>query len=97
MLEQLIKKYLITGAKVDPLKFDQPDLMVSDLGLDSLGLVEMLFEVEEHFGFQIADPMQFQTMRFQDMVAAIEAEVRAHNNGELPEIQVPDSSPGTNP
>lgn len=87
MLEELIKKYLVDGAKVEPAKFDQPDLMVADLGLDSLGLVEMLFEVEEQFGFQISDPMQFQTMRFTDMVAAIEAEVREHNNGELPALE----------
>lgn len=92
MLAQLIKTYMITGAKVDPSKFDQPDLMVSDLGLDSLGLVEMLFEVEDRFGFQITDPMRFQTMSFNDMVAAIEVEVREHHNGELPGIEAFDAS-----
>ena len=86
MLEQLIKDYLVTSAKVDPLKFDQPDLTVADLGLDSLTLVEMLFEIEERFGFQIADPMKFQSMHFSEMVASIEEEVRANNHGELPQI-----------
>ena len=96
MLEKLIKNYLIAGAKVDPAKFDQPGLMVTDLGLDSLGLVEMLFEVEEHFGFQISDPMQFQNMRFSEMVAAIEAEVRENNHGELPDIASLGPSANTN-
>jgi acyl carrier protein len=86
MLEQLIKDYLVTQAKIDPAKFDQADLKVADLGLDSLTLVEMLFEIEDRFGFQIADPMKFQNMRFSEMVASIESEVRANNEGKLPQI-----------
>ncbi len=87
MLEPVIQNYLISHAKVDPAKFDNPELAVADLGLDSLGLVEMLFEIEDRFGFQLADPMRFQSMRFREMVAAIEAEIRAHNGGELPDLQ----------
>lgn len=94
MLEQLIKNYLVTNAKIDPTKFDQPDLMVVDLGLDSLAMVEMLFEIEDRFGFQLSDPMRYQSMRFADMVAAIEAEVRGHHNGELPHIDVQGSAVG---
>ena len=50
-------------------------------------MVEMLFEIEDRFGFQIADPMKFQSMSFNDMLAAIEAEVREHHHGELPPIE----------
>lgn len=81
-----IQKYLIGTAGVDPQKFEQPDLKVSDLALDSLGLVEMLFEVEDQFGFQIPDPSRYQTMSFADMVADIERLVREQNDGKLPEI-----------
>ena len=84
MLEKIIKDYLVNMAEVDPEKFKQTDLMVADLKLDSLGLLEMLFEVEDKFGFQIADPMRFLTMSFAQMVADIEASVRAHHNGQLP-------------
>jgi acyl carrier protein len=84
MLESLIRNHLIRHARVDASKFDNPDLRVAELELDSLGLVEMLFEIEERFGFQLSDPMKFQTMRFDQMVATIEAELRAHNGGELP-------------
>jgi acyl carrier protein len=86
MLRNLIKEYLVSNASVDPALFDQPDLMISDLALDSLTLVEMLFEVEDRFGFQVSDPMRFRTMSFAEMVAAIEQEVRDHHNGELPEV-----------
>ena len=85
MLEPFIRNHLIRHARVDASKFDNPDLLVADLALDSLGLVEMLFEIEERFGFQLSDPMRYQSMRFDQMVGAIEAELRAHNGGELPQ------------
>ena len=92
MLEKVIQNYLVDHAKVDQAKFDDPALMVADLGLDSLGLVEMLFEIEERFGFQLADPMKFQSMRFRDMVDAVEAEIREHNGGEMPALDALGSS-----
>ncbi len=89
MLEQVIRNYLIGQAKVDPVKFDNPELRVADLGLDSLGLVEMLFEIEDRFGFQLSDPMKFQAMTFRDMVSAVDAEIREHSGGTLPELDTP--------
>lgn len=86
MLHALIKEFLVNNAKIDASLFDNPDLMISDLALDSLTLVEMLFEVEDRYGFQVDDPMRFRTMSFKEMVAAIEAEVRAHHDGALPDI-----------
>ena len=80
MLEDVIKGYLVESGGVDPAKFDQPDLRVADLGVDSLGLVEMLFEVEDRYGFQIPEPMRYLNMSFKEMVADIEAAVRDHNN-----------------
>lgn len=92
MLHNIIKDYLINTAEVDPEKFNQTDLMVADLQLDSLGLLEMLFEVEDKFGFQIPEPMRFLTMSFTEMVADIEASVRAHHNGQMPELEVAQAS-----
>jgi acyl carrier protein len=86
MLKNIIEDYLIKVAEVDPEKFKQVDLTVADLELDSLGLLEMLFEVEDKFGFQIAEPMRFLDMGFAEMVADIELAVRAHHNGQLPGI-----------
>jgi acyl carrier protein len=84
MLEELVRKYLVETAGVDPIKFENPSLKVADLELDSLGLVEMLFEVEDKFGFQIPDPMVFLPMSYSEMLASIEAMVRSHNDGQTP-------------
>jgi acyl carrier protein len=76
MLIDQIKNYLVETAGVDPQKFENPELKVADLELDSLGLVEMLFEVEDKYGFQIPDPMVFLPMSFAEMVSAIETMVQ---------------------
>lgn len=94
MLAKLIKDHLIRDAGVGPEVFERPNLMVADLGLDSLSLVEMMFAVEDRCGFQLNEPMRFQTMSFDDMVAAIEAEVRQHHNGELPNLEDASSAAG---
>lgn len=78
MLFDQIKNYLVETAGVDPQKFENPELKVADLELDSLGLVEMLFEVEDKYGFQIPDPMVFLPMTFGEMVAAIDTMVQEH-------------------
>lgn len=83
MLEDTIKNYLVNSAGVDAAKFDMVDLRVADLELDSLGLVEMLFEIEDKYGFQLPDPMRFLAMSFTEMVADIEHHVNSHNNRHL--------------
>jgi acyl carrier protein len=76
MLIDQIKSYLVETAGTDPQVFENPYLKVTDLKLDSLGLVEMLFEIEDKYGFQIPDPMVFLPMTFAEMVAAIESMVQ---------------------
>jgi acyl carrier protein len=78
MLFEQIKNYLVDTAGIDPQKFEDPELKVADLELDSLGLIEMLFEVEDKYGFQIPDPMAYLPMSFAEMVAAIEVLVQEH-------------------
>jgi acyl carrier protein len=89
MVRETIKGFLISSAQVDPLKFEQVGLRVSELDLDSLGLVEMLFEVEDRYGFQINEPTRFLNMTFDEMVVDIEQLVRELHSGELPKA-VPD-------
>ena len=84
MLRQIIKDFIIRQFNVDPLVFDQPGLKVTDLGLDSLGVVEMLFEVEDLYGFQVEDPARYSAMSFDEMVADLTATIRAANNGQIP-------------
>jgi acyl carrier protein len=87
MLRQLIQNYLINETGIEASKFDNPDLTVAEFGLDSLGVVEMLFEVEDQYGFQIEDPLRFTTMTFNAMVADMEVAIRAKNNGEIPSVK----------
>lgn len=84
MLFDQIKNYLVETAGVDPQKFENPELKVADLQLDSLGLVEMLFEIEDKYGFQIPDPMIFLPMTFAEMVASISAMVQEHTASQTP-------------
>ena len=86
MLKEIVKSYLINTKDIAPEKFDTPGLQVADLGLDSLDMVEMLFEVEDRCGFQLNDPMRYRKMSFADMLADIESQIREHNNGALPEL-----------
>jgi acyl carrier protein len=89
MLQQIIKEFVVRQFKIDPTIFDKPDLRVADMGLDSLGVVEMLFEVEDRFGFQVNDPARYAQMSFAEMVADMEATIRAANNGVLPDLTQP--------
>jgi acyl carrier protein len=91
MLEEIVKTYLINTKDVAPSKFEEPDLQVAALGLDSLDMVEMLFEVEDRCGFQLNDPMRYLKMGFADMLADIESQIREHNNGAMPEFSVASS------
>lgn len=83
MLFDQIKNYLVDTAGVDSQKFENPELKVADLELDSLGLIEMLFEVEDKYGFQIPEPMVFLPMTFAEMVAAINVMVQEHAQTQL--------------
>ncbi|SMF25891.1 acyl carrier protein [Pseudogulbenkiania subflava] len=88
MLEQIIKNYLVNTKGKDPALFEDSTLQVSALELDSLDMVEMLFEIEDRCGFQLPDPTRYPQMSFRDMLADIEAAIREHNNGELPELSL---------
>ncbi|WP_159875260.1 acyl carrier protein [Aquitalea denitrificans] len=88
MLEEIIKNYLINTKGKDPALFTNPALQVAELGLDSLDMVEMLFEIEDRCGFQLPDPTRYPKMSFRDMLADIEAAIREHNGGELPDLRL---------
>lgn len=86
MLRQLIKDYLINSANVDAAKLEVPGVRISELGVDSLGIIEMLFEVEDKYGFQIENPMRYADMSLDEVVQDMETAVRARNNGEIPQL-----------
>jgi acyl carrier protein len=71
-MQQLIKDYLINSARVSPEKLTDPTIKISEMGIDSLGVIELLFEVEERYGFQIENPMEFANMTIDQIVCAVE-------------------------
>jgi acyl carrier protein len=81
MLLQIMQDYLVKHAGVSPEKFGDPELMVTDLGLDSLGIIGMLYEIEERYGIQIDEPFRYNAMKFSDLVSDIEAMIRGRIDG----------------
>ena len=85
MLRQVIDDFLLIQANITPEVLANPNLKMVDLGLDSLGVVEMLFEVEDRYGIHIDDVMQFQNMTLNEVVTHMEAIVLAKNGGKWPD------------
>ena len=86
MLRDLIVNYLKQQPDLDLQKLSTPGVKMKELGLDSLGMVEMLFEIEDKYGFQIEDPMRYGDMTIDEVVADIEAAVRAKHGGQIPDL-----------
>jgi acyl carrier protein len=86
MLRKIVDKFLIEQAHVAPEKLADPALKMADLGLDSLGVVEMLFEVEDRYGIHIEDAMQFQNMTLSEVVAHMEQIIRTKHGGAMPDL-----------
>jgi acyl carrier protein len=86
MLRKIVDDFLLTQTHVTPEKLADPSIKMVDLGLDSLGVVEMLFEVEDRYGIHIEDAMQYQNMTLTEVVSHMEQIVRAKHGGELPSL-----------
>ncbi len=52
-LESAVRDYLVQSAGVDATRLEDPQRRLDDLGLDSLSIVELLFEIEDKFGIRV--------------------------------------------
>ncbi len=86
MLRQVIDDFLLTQTSIGPEKLADPQLKMVDLGLDSLGVVEMLFEVEDRYGVHLDNVMQFQNMTLNEVVAHMEKIILEKNGGKWPAV-----------
>ena len=86
MLRQLIDNFLLERTEISREKLEDPTLKMVDLGIDSLGIVEMLFEVEDQYGIHVEDVMKFQSMTLNEVVLYMEQIIRDKNGGKLPEL-----------
>jgi acyl carrier protein len=92
MLRHIVDKFLSSQKGITPERLADPHVRMTDLGLDSLGVVEMLFEVEDRYGIRVDDVMQFQQMTLNEVVAHMEQIVRDKNGGQLPELADPEKA-----
>ncbi len=86
VLRQVVETFLLSQGGITPERLADPAVKMTELGLDSLGIVEMLFEVEDRYGIRIDDVMQFQQMTLGEVVAHMEQIVRNKNGGQLPDL-----------
>jgi acyl carrier protein len=63
----LAKKFALDRAKLTP------EAELSQLGIDSLAVLELLFDIEDRFGLKIKDDMPTSLMTLQDVVLYIDA------------------------
>ena len=87
-------KMLVAEYKIDPsrLALDTP---LEDLGIDSLGMAELLFNVEDEFGIILPpEPVKLPTL--DHVVRFIDALIAAHKAGQAaPATGVGDPSDGS--
>jgi acyl carrier protein len=70
-VEQKVRDVLAKKLNVDPSQIKGDTRLAEDLGLDSFGGVEIMFEIEEAFGLKISDSDFQQVRTFNDVVAYI--------------------------
>lgn len=76
----LIKEYKLSP---DQLSLDAP---LKDLGIDSLGLVELLFTIEDAFNIKLpSDPVGLATLG--DVINYVDELIASQNTALLPELQ----------
>lgn len=93
-MRQVIDEFLLAQGNISPERLADPSIKMTDLGLDSLGVVEMLFEVEDRYGIHVDDVMQFQNMTLNQVVAHMEQIVRQKHGGNFPELAAIDKVAG---
>lgn len=69
---------LVKDFKVDPDKLT-PDARLEDIGIDSIGVAELLFNIEDEFGLKLPDvPLDLAT--FDDVVRYVDGQIAAQGD-----------------
>lgn len=82
---------LVKDFKVDP---DQltPDARLEDIGIDSIGIAELLFSIEDEFGLRLPDvPLDLAT--FGEVVIYVDGQIAAQSDPSKPSENVSESGP----
>ena len=86
-VEVSVREFLVNTAGVDAALLEDPMRKVTELGLDSLGIVELLFEVEDKFGIRIDDAMTIKNFTLQQLFVHF-AELRVAQSPAQPGMSV---------
>lgn len=62
----LVKEYKLSPARL------VPEATLTDLGIDSLDLVDLIFKIEDHFGLKIKDDVPRPLVTLDDVAAYID-------------------------
>lgn len=69
---------LVKSFKVDPGKLT-PDARLEDIGIDSIGVAELLFDIEDEFGLKLPDvPLDLAT--FGDVVRYVDEQIAVQSD-----------------
>jgi acyl carrier protein len=71
-IEQKVKEILSKKLEVEPGKISLETRLAEDLGVDSFGAVELMFEIEEAFGLKIPDSEIEHVRRVGDIVTYLQ-------------------------
>lgn len=83
-IEKTIGEYLVTKAGVAPELIADPQRKLAEFGLDSLSVIEMLFEVEDKYGVHVDDPMTLKEFDLAQLYALIGSLIEEKRNAPTP-------------
>jgi acyl carrier protein len=79
-VETVVKGYLVDKGGVDPEVLKDSSRRMSELGLDSLSTIELLFEIEDGLGCEIKDASIVREMTLADLYALIRQLIEEKKN-----------------
>jgi acyl carrier protein len=80
-IEQKVKELLAKKFDIEIAKIKPESRLAEDLGVDSFGAVELMFELEEIFGLKIADSDIDHIRTVNDVVAALSTWLKKKSAG----------------
>jgi acyl carrier protein len=80
-IEQKVRELLAKKFDIAPDKISLESRLAEDLGVDSFGAVEMMFEIEEAFGLKIPDSEIEHVRKVNDIVVYLRDWLDKHGKG----------------
>jgi len=79
-IEKGVKEILLKRLDIDPEKILRTSCFKDDLGMDSFGAVEVMFEIEDKFGIEVDEKDLLDIKTVQDMLGYIKGKLNNSNS-----------------